>query len=143
MQSVIRITGEINLELFQKSFDLVVYNYDCLRAGIVYKGLKNPKQVIYRYQKGPEIIYIDGSAEREKKEDILKGYLRRDKEAPFILERGSNIRLALIKYGEKEYVLALSFHHIILDGWSMGVFYTELFKNYEEMLFGKITEKKL
>lgn len=140
MQSVIRITGEINQKLLQESFDIVVKQNDCLRTCIVYKGLKNPKQVVYQHQEGAKIKYIDLSGQETSRESVLENYLRKDKENPFILDKGPNIKIALMKYHEKKYVLVLSFHHIIFDGWSMGVFYTQLFKNYEDLIFKKTIE---
>ena len=46
--------------------------------------------------------------------------------APFDLERGPLIRGALIRLAEDDHVLLLTMHHIVSDGWSMGVLFDEL-----------------
>jgi amino acid adenylation domain-containing protein len=48
----------------------------------------------------------------------------------FDLERGPLFRVTVIREGEEEHVLLLSLHHIISDGWSMGVLFGELEKLY-------------
>ena len=49
----------------------------------------------------------------------------------FDLERGPLIRGLLIREGEDRHVLLITMHHIVSDGWSMGIFIGELGKLYE------------
>jgi amino acid adenylation domain-containing protein len=54
---------------------------------------------------------------------------------PFDLERGPLLRASLLRLSSEEHVLLLSMHHIISDGWSMGVLVREavaLYKAYSE-----------
>ncbi|MEO7494770.1 MAG: condensation domain-containing protein, partial [Massilia sp.] len=50
--------------------------------------------------------------------------------APFDLRTGPLWRARLVTLGEREHVLIFSFHHIVFDGWSLGVFARELFALY-------------
>lgn len=45
---------------------------------------------------------------------------------PFSLERGPLLRTTLLLVSEQEHVLLLTMHHIISDGWSLGVLFREL-----------------
>ncbi|WP_235031113.1 condensation domain-containing protein, partial [Nonomuraea solani] len=45
---------------------------------------------------------------------------------PFDLERGPLVRWVLARADEREFVLALSMHHIVSDGWSVGVLLEEV-----------------
>src|SRR5205085_11263307 len=45
---------------------------------------------------------------------------------PFDLERGPLARLALLRLAPAEHLLLLDMHHIISDGWSIGLFFGEL-----------------
>ncbi len=49
---------------------------------------------------------------------------------PFALARGPLLRVALLRTGEREHLLALTLHHIVSDGWSMGVFAREISAAY-------------
>jgi len=50
---------------------------------------------------------------------------------PFDLSNGPLLRATLLRLGEESYVLLLNMHHIVCDGWSMGIFIRELSALYE------------
>src|SRR5262249_60188847 len=56
----------------------------------------------------------------------LKELMMAEAQAPFDLKRGPLIRGRLIRLQEQEYVLLLTQHHIVSDGWSLGILAREL-----------------
>jgi acyl carrier protein len=56
---------------------------------------------------------------------------------PFDLERGPLLRARLVKIGEEEHLLSIVMHHIVSDGWSMGVLVREVAALYEAFSGGK------
>ena len=56
---------------------------------------------------------------------------------PFNLTHGPLFRVTLLRLGEQEYVLLLIVHHIIADGWSLGVFFQELATLYTAYTTGQ------
>src|SRR5262245_31643197 len=63
--------------------------------------------------------------------------MRREWEEPFDLHHGPVLRLKLLKLAEQEHVLLTTFHHIVSDGWSVGVFNRELIALYEAFHQGR------
>jgi amino acid adenylation domain-containing protein len=61
---------------------------------------------------------------------------------PFDLGRGPLMRVGLVKLSENEHVALFTMHHIISDGWSMGVLVTEVASGYEGRVEGKEEEEK-
>src|SRR6201999_2857521 len=55
----------------------------------------------------------------------------------FDLEQGPLIRGRLIQLAEEEYALLLTMHHIVFDGWSMGVLVDELGRLYRAFSHGE------
>jgi amino acid adenylation domain-containing protein len=55
---------------------------------------------------------------------------------PFDLTRGPLIRALLVVLGEQEHALLLTLHHIVSDGWSMGVLCREMPALYEALASG-------
>ena len=53
-----------------------------------------------------------------------------DAERPFDLRFGPLLRLALLRLGGDDHVMLLCMHHVVSDGWSMGVFFGELYALY-------------
>jgi amino acid adenylation domain-containing protein len=56
---------------------------------------------------------------------------------PFDLARGPLLRLALLRLGRAEHLLLAVFHHIVADGWSMGVFLRETAELYRAFTAGE------
>ena len=54
----------------------------------------------------------------------------------FDLARGPLWRTRLVRLGDREHVLLLAIHHIVFDGWSLGVLWQELATNYEAFVAG-------
>ncbi|GAA1990946.1 non-ribosomal peptide synthetase [Kitasatospora viridis] len=54
--------------------------------------------------------------------------------APFDLCEGPLLRAGLVRLGPQEHVLVLSFHHIVVDGWSLGIVQRDLAEDYAAAL---------
>ncbi|MEU4805248.1 non-ribosomal peptide synthase/polyketide synthase [Actinosynnema sp. NPDC023587] len=58
--------------------------------------------------------------------DDLAGALRAEVERPFELARGPLFRAVVLRVAADDHVLVLTSHHIVVDGWSLGVLGAEL-----------------
>ncbi|HEX6747697.1 MAG TPA: amino acid adenylation domain-containing protein, partial [Longimicrobium sp.] len=76
------------------------------------------------------VLDLTGLPPEEREQDARR-LAREDAERPFDLERGPLLRVTLLRLSEQEHVLLLAMHHIVSDGWSMGVLFRELFTLYE------------
>ena len=56
---------------------------------------------------------------------------------PFDLASGPLLRVLMLRLGDREHVVLLTIHHIVTDGWSMGVAALELATLYEAYSTGK------
>ena len=59
---------------------------------------------------------------------------------PFDLTEGPLIRTSILHVGEEEWILLCTLHHIISDGWSMGILLEEWMAFYEKATNGKVAE---
>ncbi|WP_275670170.1 condensation domain-containing protein, partial [Streptomyces sp. L-9-10] len=66
----------------------------------------------------------------------LDAALREESVAPFDLRTGPLVRVLLVRIAPTEHVLVLSMHHIVTDGWSMGVVTRELSELYAAAVRG-------
>src|SRR5918992_3308734 len=57
--------------------------------------------------------------------------------APFDLARGPLLRVRLLRLAEREHLVLFTLHHIVSDGWSMGVFFRELATLYAAYAQGR------
>jgi hypothetical protein len=56
---------------------------------------------------------------------------------PFYLVTGPLLRANLLRMEPEKHLLLLTIHHIVSDGWSMGVLHQELFTLYEAFIHGQ------
>jgi len=73
----------------------------------------------------------------EEREQERKRLAVEEGQRPFDLTRGPLLRLSLLRLGESEHEMLLTMHHIVSDGWSLGVFLRELGVLYEAYAMGQ------
>ncbi|MEK5097378.1 amino acid adenylation domain-containing protein [Bacillus sp. FSL W8-0848] len=136
-QIVIGLKGNVNEDMLEESFHELVKRHEILRASFEYDIAEEPRQVIVSDRK-IDFEYRDlQETEDAQKQLLLEKYVKEDKEKGFDLSGGSLMRVCLIRTDEDSYQLIWSHHHILLDGWCLGILLSELFKIYGKRLKGE------
>ena len=73
---------------------------------------------------------------REREAEVRR-LAAEEAQRPFDLARGPLLRVCLLKLGEEDHGLLVTMHHIVTDGWSMGVFVRELSALYQAFSTGR------
>jgi len=141
MPTTVRLEGRLDVALFAAALDRIAQRHGALRTTFHLAG-DRPVQVVAPAGQRPEggwvpVRSIDlsglGEAERERSAVELAARAAR---RPFDLERGPLARVTLLRLGEREHVAVLAMHHIVTDGWSMGILLRELAVCYRAALEG-------
>ncbi|HEU4835901.1 MAG TPA: amino acid adenylation domain-containing protein, partial [Pyrinomonadaceae bacterium] len=128
--AAVRLRGKLNVEALRRSFAEVVRRHEVLRTRFVTEA-GEPQQVIGNGWKF-ELPLLDLSHLPEvERETAAREWAAREAAQPFVLSEGPLLRLALARVSEEEHVLAVTMHHIISDGWSVGVLIREVSALYE------------
>ncbi|MEG4277135.1 amino acid adenylation domain-containing protein [Microcoleus sp. MON1_C1] len=126
----VRITGQLNAEALRQSIEKIIERHEVLRTAFAaVEG--QPIQVVAAAGDWtlPLIDLSDRSPDdREAQVQRLSAEEARD---PFDLGQSSLLRAKLLRLDETEHVLLLTVHHIVFDGWSLGVFLRELAEFYQ------------
>ena len=129
--------GGFEEALFSRAWQRVLDRHAALRASFVWEGVKDPVQVIHAALKFPcEQIDWRGVGVAEQQEH-LAAFLAADRERGFLLEKAPLLRLAVIRLGDERHQLVLSFHHLLLDGWSLAAVLQEVFADYRALCEGR------
>ena len=122
---VVRLAGELDLEALRRAFDELVRRHESLRTRFeVHDG--EPVQVIEpRLSLALELEDLSALAPAQREAEAQRR-AQAEAQAPFDLERGPLVRARLLRLAPSEHWLLLSLHHIVTDGWSMGVLFNEL-----------------
>ena len=131
-----RLIGSLNVTALRQSLSEVVRRHEALRTTFtVVEG--KPVQVI-----APSltmILPVEDLQELPEPEREVTVRRRTTKEArrPFDLAQGPLVRATMLRLSREEHVLLLTMHHIVSDGWSMGILFRELSVLYEAFSGGK------
>ena len=131
------IHGELDTESFQRSWQVVIERHPMLRSLLTWEGRKRPLQIV-RSRVTPEWRVEDWSTDTaEGQAARLEEFLEQDRERGFDFEVAPLTRFTLIRTDEEAYQFVWSHHHIVLDGWSLGIVLGELFQGYESPVTGR------
>ncbi|MDE1438000.1 condensation domain-containing protein, partial [Bacillus licheniformis] len=129
-QIVIKLKGRVHPDILEESFHEIVKRHEILRASFEYEITAEPRQIIARDRKTP-FTSIDLTGEnRTRQHRFIETYLKEDQETGFDLSSEALMRVCLIKMSDESYRLIWSHHHILLDGWCLGIVLSELFSLY-------------
>jgi amino acid adenylation domain-containing protein/FkbM family methyltransferase len=134
--AAMRITGPLNLPVLERAFTEIVRRHESLRT-IFPQAKGEAYQVVLPAQ--PFVLAVEdltpyGAAEREQKAaELTAAEARR----PFDLAVGPVFRMRVIKLSSEEHVMLFTMHHIISDGWSMGVLVREVATLYDSFSRGE------
>lgn len=138
-----RLLGDLDLTALQASVNEIVRRHEILRTRFCdVEG--EATQVIEPVLNVPVEIEDLSDASAKQRERILQVRLYEEARRTFDLKRVPLLRLRLFRIAPEEQVLLIVMHHIISDGWSLGIFYGELKQLYAASRAGtKFTTKPL
>nr|WP_301340591.1 non-ribosomal peptide synthetase [Myxococcus xanthus] len=132
----VRLAGALNVPALKQSFDALVRRHEALRTTFRTEG-GSPVQVIDP-RGGARLDIVDlRSLPVARREEEAQRIAQEASQRPFDLESGPLLRLALLALSEQDHVLVLVMHHIVSDGWSMGILVRELTELYASFSQGQ------
>ncbi len=129
----IRIHGQAEVAALIRAIRLLAERHEALRTIFVSEDGK-AKQVIVNDLVIPvEKIRLNDTAEPERMKKALQ-IIRAEARSPFDLSKGPLIRVKLIELAEDDHILMMNMHHIISDGWSVGIIIRDLIELYRSQI---------
>ncbi|HKV08815.1 MAG TPA: amino acid adenylation domain-containing protein, partial [Thermoanaerobaculia bacterium] len=125
------LQGPLDVSAFERTIEALVRRHAALRTRFPVED-GEPKQVVEPH--GPGLTFRDLSGVPEAK---VKELAAEEARRPFDLANGPLFRATLLRLGAEEHVLLLSLHHIVADGWSLGLLFRDLSALYAASLEGK------
>lgn len=135
-QFTMQLGGALDPERFARAWQLLSARHEVLRTVFAQKGIARPLQLVTD-SGGAEFYFVDHSALSERERAArLREMKVADLGRAFDCARGPLLRVYLQRCAAADFRLIVSYHHILLDGWSMGVLVSELFKIYGALVRG-------
>ncbi|WGO96540.1 amino acid adenylation domain-containing protein [Saccharophagus degradans] len=126
--------GVVNENALQQALTQLVGKYSALRSVFSYGKTDVPKQVVLK-QREPllDVINIEGES-TACLQDAINAFKSQDKKRGFNLSKDMLVRMSLLKRPDDKSHVIFTFHHVILDGWCLGIVFKDLFTFYENAL---------
>ena len=130
------LKGRLDHEALRRALDRIVARHEGLRTTFIsVEG--EPAQRIATPEESRFHLTERDLREQINAREELDRLVREEAAAGFDLESGPLVRGRLIRMGEEEHALLITMHHIVSDGWSMGVFISELSALYRAFARGE------
>lgn len=137
-RSAMHITGELDAAALARAWANVVARHPILRTLFLWENRDTPLQVVRREAtlSITRLDWRDLAAATHHAQ--LEQFLDEERQKEFDLKQAPLLRLTLIQLAEDAYYLAIVFHHIIIDRWSIGLLLNEFFSFYRAERTGEL-----
>lgn len=134
--SALRLEGDLDLAVFERSLNEVVRRHETLRTS--FTAIDGAPVQVVAPKKTFRVSFTDLSSmpamERETEARRLAGV---EALRPFTLAKSPLLRVSLLRLSQQEHIAIVSMHHIISDGWSIHLLIEEVTGLYEAYRSGK------
>jgi amino acid adenylation domain-containing protein len=120
-----RLQGRLDRAALQRALDEIVRRHQILRSNFVAEG--DEPVVVTREQASCSFAYFDRVPASLTERELMRAEAGRS----FDLQADPLIRASLYRETDTSHLLFVTMHHIVSDGWSLGVFCRELALLYE------------
>jgi non-ribosomal peptide synthase protein (TIGR01720 family) len=131
------LAGHVNVDAFKRAWQKVFDRHPILRTSFAWEKLDEPVQVVSQRVSVP-LVQLDwrGTARAEQQEQ-LRILVAEERHQGFDISQVPLMRLTLIRLEEELYRLVWSWHHLLLDGWSVSLLMREVLSLYQTLVAGR------
>jgi len=132
----VRFHGQLNLEALRRTLDEVVRRHEVLRTVFDTRDGMAVQRILAATETDLEIRDLSQVPISERL-DKATGLAQKEALTPFDLARGPLLRAQLLRMAPDDHIVLITMHHIVSDGWSMGVLVREV-----SLLYDAFVEKR-
>ncbi|UCH94456.1 MAG: hypothetical protein JSV88_29880, partial [Candidatus Aminicenantes bacterium] len=130
MPEIIMINHQVEETLIRQTLNQIIKRHEGLRTGFKEINGSTVQYVAVTTHISFENIDIS-SMEENRKEIRLTTIINEFIRKPFHLDEPPLIRSLLVKMNQQQYIFAYNLHHIVTDGWSMGILERDFHRIYQ------------
>lgn len=133
---------ELRVPLLQKCLAELVQQHAVLRTAFDLLHASEPLQIVYKTLNNQNLIMVSDhqNLTQVQQQTLFDNWFTQERETAFEWASAPLIRFYIHQWDSARFSLTLSFHHSILDGWSVSLLVSELLENYSNALLGRPRE---
>ncbi|MGD1932583.1 MAG: amino acid adenylation domain-containing protein, partial [Leptolyngbyaceae cyanobacterium] len=134
--TAVRVKGELSIDQLQESLEHLIDRHEVLRTGFIDR--EGQAAIAIQAEAAIAIPLVDLSGlDQVSQQAQMREQLQREARTPFDLSQAPLLRVRVLRLTERDQVVVLCLHHIIADGWSMGILVQELAQTYDALHSGR------
>lgn len=130
-----RIPAEVDPEAWSAAWQTVIDRHEVFRTAFAWRDLPEPMQVVGARVRLP--LELLDWRRHDDRHERLRELLATERRAGFQLSRAPLLRLALVRLGDGDFHAVWTWHHILLDAWSVPRVLGEVFRVYHDYRAGR------
>ncbi|MBE9162160.1 non-ribosomal peptide synthetase [Tychonema sp. LEGE 06208] len=134
--AAVRLKGAIDVTALQRSFQTIIDRHEALRTIFNTVEGRSIQTIISSPTFALSVIDLQEFPHSQRETEAMRLALEEARQ-PFDLAKWPLMRVTLLQLNETESILLLTIHHIVADGWSLGVIVREMAALYEAFCAGK------
>lgn len=127
------LCGALDPQTFRQAWQLVIDRHAILRTSITWRRQGQPVQVVQQKAVTPWAFLDWRHLSPEQQEQQLATLAQQEQARGFELSQAPLMRLHVLQFGEQRFHLLWSYHHVLLDGWSVSLVLQEVFACYQSL----------
>ena len=127
-----RLKQRFDLDILKQSLDHLQHRHETLRTTFKMDG-STPVQVIHEPSEMPYYLAVkdvSGTPEKDRETEV-KRLIDEEVQRPFDLSEESLFRITIFQLDPGSFVMLVHMHHIVSDGWALGILVRELITLYD------------
>ncbi len=123
--------GDLDIAAFERAWQALIDQHPALRTVFAWETRDKPLQVVRQHAILPRTTHDWRDLSPDAQENQLAAWLKDDQGRGFDLHQAPLMRLTLFRLADETWRCVWSFHHLILDGWSLTLALKDVFAFYE------------
>ncbi|WP_083296527.1 non-ribosomal peptide synthetase [Duganella sp. HH101] len=125
MPIALRLKGELDVQALRGTLQEIVRRHEALRTSFAMDGGVPVQRIAAELPLPLPVLSLSGMP-ADQRETEARRLAREDARTCFDLSTGPLVRASLLKMDEREHIVLLNMHHIVSDGWSLGILVKEV-----------------
>jgi amino acid adenylation domain-containing protein len=133
ISAALTIKGDLHIEALRQSINMVVQRHEVLRSTFIQGSPEEGGEILALVEPAIEIplpIIDLRDISEDARDDVIRQHAQAESNAPFDIAIAPLMRTVLLRIEDTQYLLLLTLHHSVADGWSMSILAREIIGNY-------------
>jgi amino acid adenylation domain-containing protein/non-ribosomal peptide synthase protein (TIGR01720 family) len=131
----VRMQGDLDIPILEQSVREIIHRHEVLRTNLIAQDSKPVQTIHADYAWNLVVVDLQHLPATEQERE-MQLWATEQATKPFDLANDCLLRVTLLVFSESDFVLLFCMHHIVSDGWSMGIFVQELASLYNALRAG-------